>query len=56
MATPRKPIKLTLPSHETAIGKFLTQSGTFRDGDLLVNKDGLRIVSQNEGGEVSHLD
>jgi hypothetical protein len=23
MATPRKPIKLTLPSHETTIGKFL---------------------------------
>ena len=32
-----------------------THSGTFRDGDLLVNKDGLRIVSQGEGGEVSHL-
>ncbi|KAG2609396.1 mitogen-activated protein kinase kinase 2-like [Panicum virgatum] len=56
MATPRKPIKLTLPSHETAIGKFLTQSGTFRDGDLLVNKDGLRIVSQNEGGEAPPIE
>jgi hypothetical protein len=29
-----------------------TQSGTFKDGDLLVNKDGLRIVSQSEEGEV----
>jgi hypothetical protein len=28
------------------------QSGTFRDGDLLVNRDGFRIVSQNEEGEV----
>ncbi|GJN00921.1 hypothetical protein PR202_ga18148 [Eleusine coracana subsp. coracana] len=28
-----------------------TQSGTFRDGDLLVNRDGLSIVSQNEEGE-----
>jgi hypothetical protein len=30
-----------------------TQSGTFRDGDLLVNKDGLRIVSHSEEGEVN---
>lgn len=27
---------------------FRTQSGTFRDGDLLVNRDGVRLVSQNE--------
>uniref|UniRef100_A0A0D9WLU0 mitogen-activated protein kinase kinase n=1 Tax=Leersia perrieri TaxID=77586 RepID=A0A0D9WLU0_9ORYZ len=46
-----KPPKLALPSHETTISKFLTQSGTFKDGDLLVNKDGLRIVSQSEEGE-----
>ncbi|TVU01007.1 hypothetical protein EJB05_46250 [Eragrostis curvula] len=51
MAALRKPGKLALPSVESTIGKFLTQSGTFRDGDLLVNKDGLRIVSQNEEGE-----
>lgn len=25
-----------------------TESGTFKDGDLLVNKDGVRIVSQSE--------
>nr|CAB3469503.1 unnamed protein product [Digitaria exilis] len=56
MATPRKPIKLTLPSHESTIGKFLTHSGTFRDGDLLVNKDGLRIVSQSEGGEAPPIE
>jgi hypothetical protein len=31
-----------------------TQSGTFRDGDLLVNKDGLRIVSHSEEGEVNY--
>lgn len=30
-----------------------TQSGTFKDGDLLVNKDGLRIVPQSEEGEVN---
>ncbi|KAK1285344.1 Mitogen-activated protein kinase kinase 2 [Acorus calamus] len=28
----------------------LTNSGTFTDGDLFVNKDGVRIVSQ-EGGQ-----
>ncbi|OAY64052.1 Mitogen-activated protein kinase kinase 2 [Ananas comosus] len=28
-----------------------TQSGTFKHGDLLVNKDGLRIVSHSEEGE-----
>ncbi|XP_072998926.1 mitogen-activated protein kinase kinase SIPKK-like isoform X2 [Typha latifolia] len=44
----RPNIKVSLPAHEAAIGKFLTQSGTFKDGDLLVNKDGLRIVSQSE--------
>jgi hypothetical protein len=27
-----------------------THSGTFTDGDLHVNKDGLRIVSRREGG------
>lgn len=27
---------------------FRTQSGTFKDGDLRVNKDGVRIVSQSE--------
>ncbi|PIA42975.1 hypothetical protein AQUCO_02000434v1 [Aquilegia coerulea] len=40
-------LKLSLPStHEVSFAKFLTQSGTFKDGDLLVNKDGVRIVSQ----------
>ncbi|KAG6507780.1 hypothetical protein ZIOFF_033132 [Zingiber officinale] len=37
-------LTLALPSHEASISQFLTQSGTFKDGDLLVNKDGLRIV------------
>ncbi|KAF3775167.1 Mitogen-activated protein kinase kinase 1 [Nymphaea thermarum] len=31
-------------SHEAPLKKFLSDSGTFRDGDLLVNKDGLRIL------------
>ncbi|KAK6944788.1 Protein kinase domain [Dillenia turbinata] len=41
-------LRLSLPtSDEVSITKFLTESGTFMDGDLLVNRDGLRIVSQN---------
>ncbi|XP_019151288.1 PREDICTED: mitogen-activated protein kinase kinase 2-like [Ipomoea nil] len=39
-------LKLSLPPpDEVALSKFLTQSGTFKDGDLLVNKDGIRIIS-----------
>ncbi|MCL7026918.1 hypothetical protein MKW94_021304 [Papaver nudicaule] len=32
-----------------------TQSGTFKEGDLLVNKDGVRIVQQNEDEAVLDL-
>ncbi|KAK9131272.1 hypothetical protein Sjap_011759 [Stephania japonica] len=43
-------LKLSLPSpDEVSFAKFLTQSGTFKEGDLLVNKDGVRVVSQSEG-------
>ncbi|GMH23345.1 hypothetical protein Nepgr_025188 [Nepenthes gracilis] len=38
-------LKVSLP--DDSIAKFLTQSGTFRDGDLLVNKYGVRIVSKS---------
>ncbi|RWV92988.1 hypothetical protein GW17_00044588 [Ensete ventricosum] len=41
-------LKLSVPGPEASIDKFLTQSGTFKDGDLLVNKDGLRILPQSE--------
>ncbi|KAF3439639.1 hypothetical protein FNV43_RR17917 [Rhamnella rubrinervis] len=41
-------LKLSLPSDEVSFAKFLTQSGTFMDGDLLVNRDGVRIVSHSE--------
>ncbi|KAH7681925.1 Mitogen-activated protein kinase kinase protein [Dioscorea alata] len=47
---PDSRLQLALPSHEDSLGKFLTQSGTFRAGDLLVNKDGVRIVQQSEEG------
>ncbi|KAG9157440.1 hypothetical protein Leryth_010281 [Lithospermum erythrorhizon] len=42
-------LKLSVPqSDEVVISNFLTESGTFKDGDLLVNRDGVRIVPQNE--------
>ncbi|GAB2291854.1 serine/threonine protein kinase [Dionaea muscipula] len=44
---PNVNLQLRVPN-EDSIAKFLTQSGTFRDGDLLVNKDGVRILSQME--------
>uniref|UniRef100_A0A1J3JFL6 mitogen-activated protein kinase kinase n=1 Tax=Noccaea caerulescens TaxID=107243 RepID=A0A1J3JFL6_NOCCA len=44
------PNPIRLPPPEQSISKFLTQSGTFKDGDLLVNKDGIQIVSQSEPG------
>ncbi|KAG5243486.1 hypothetical protein OIU76_009596 [Salix suchowensis] len=44
---PNVKLKLSLPpSDEVSIAKYLSQSGTFRDGDLLVNRDGIRILSQ----------
>ncbi|XP_064986207.1 mitogen-activated protein kinase kinase SIPKK-like isoform X2 [Musa acuminata AAA Group] len=48
-------LKLSVPGPEASIGKFLTQSGTFQDGDLLVNKDGLRILSQSEEDRVIQM-
>ncbi|XP_052180904.1 mitogen-activated protein kinase kinase 2 isoform X2 [Diospyros lotus] len=41
-------LKLSLPPNEASLSKFLTESGTFKDGDLLVNRDGVRIVSQSD--------
>ncbi|XP_024017118.1 mitogen-activated protein kinase kinase 2 isoform X2 [Morus notabilis] len=41
-------LRLSVPRDEVSFSKFLTESGTFKDGDLLVNRDGVRIVSQSE--------
>ncbi|KAK6147676.1 hypothetical protein DH2020_018588 [Rehmannia glutinosa] len=42
-------LKLSLPPpDEVFLSKFLTESGTFKDGDLLVNRNGVRLVSQSE--------
>ncbi|EOY30358.1 Disease resistance protein RPS5, putative isoform 1 [Theobroma cacao] len=47
--TLRPNLKLFLPSPaDISFPKFPTKSGSFKDGDLLVNKDGVRIVSQSE--------
>ncbi|KAG6424132.1 hypothetical protein SASPL_114545 [Salvia splendens] len=40
-------LKLSVPPPDD-ISKFLTGSGTFKDGDLLVNRDGVRIVSDSD--------
>ncbi|KAL5999159.1 hypothetical protein ACLOJK_040609 [Asimina triloba] len=46
-------LRLSLPPPEDPLfSKFLTPSGTFKDGNLLVNKDGLRIVPQDKDEEV----
>ncbi|KAL1202925.1 Mitogen-activated protein kinase kinase 1 [Cardamine amara subsp. amara] len=44
------PSPICLPPLEQSISKFLTQSGTFKDGDLRVNKDGIQTVSHSEPG------
>eukprot|EP00250_Pteridium_aquilinum_P024855 c29704_g1_i1 orf=387-1445(-) len=46
-------LRLQMPAQETSISHFLTASGTFRDGDLIVNRNGLRVVSQEQPA-VSH--
>nr|VDC74281.1 unnamed protein product [Brassica rapa] len=59
-------LKLSIPpAGEQSITKFFelrvgvicfrTQSGTFKDGDLRVNKDGVRIVSQSEPEALSPI-
>ncbi|TYG66893.1 hypothetical protein ES288_D05G035400v1 [Gossypium darwinii] len=47
IVNPNLKLSLPLPA-EISLAKFLTESGTFKDGDLLVNKDGVRIVSESE--------
>ncbi|XP_010545320.1 PREDICTED: mitogen-activated protein kinase kinase 6 isoform X2 [Tarenaya hassleriana] len=46
--TPLKQLKLSVPAQETPISSFLTASGTFRDGDLLLNQKGLRLMSDDK--------
>ncbi|KAM6583305.1 hypothetical protein CsatB_010307 [Cannabis sativa] len=46
--TPLKQLKLSVPAQETSISSFLTASGTFHDGDLLLNHKGLRLISEEK--------
>lgn len=43
---PLKELKLSLPAQTSSISNFLTASGTFHDGDLLLNQKGLRLISE----------
>ncbi|CAA2995988.1 mitogen-activated kinase kinase 6 [Olea europaea subsp. europaea] len=46
---PLKELKLSVPAQDSPISSFLTASGTFFDGDLLLNQKGLRLISdENE--------
>ncbi|XP_078431970.1 MAP kinase kinase 6 isoform X2 [Wolffia australiana] len=42
---PNRKLKLTIPEEEKPVSNYLTASGTFQDGDLLLNKKGLRLKS-----------
>ncbi|XP_073276578.1 mitogen-activated protein kinase kinase 6-like [Primulina huaijiensis] len=46
---PVKELKLSVPPQDSPISSFLTASGTFHDGNLLLNLKGLRLISdENE--------
>ncbi|KAK8520410.1 hypothetical protein V6N12_004349 [Hibiscus sabdariffa] len=49
---PLKQLKLSVPAQETTISSFLTASGTFHDGDLLLNQKGLRLISEEKESRV----
>ncbi|CAK9326679.1 unnamed protein product [Citrullus colocynthis] len=51
--TPLKQLKLSVPVQETSIRSFLTASGTFHDGNLLLNQKGLRLVSEEKEAQTS---
>ncbi|KAK9142014.1 hypothetical protein Syun_011414 [Stephania yunnanensis] len=54
-----KQLKLSVPAQETPITNFLTASGTFQDGDLLLNMKGLRLISEEKetrSSDVKELD
>ncbi|XP_075507738.1 mitogen-activated protein kinase kinase 6-like [Primulina tabacum] len=46
---PLKELKLSVPAQDSPISSFLTASGTFHDGNLMLNRNGLRLISdENE--------
>ncbi|KAH0906616.1 hypothetical protein HID58_038443 [Brassica napus] len=40
--------KLSVPAQQTPISSFLTASGTFHDGDFLLNQKGLKLTSDDK--------
>ncbi|KMZ69559.1 Mitogen-activated protein kinase kinase 2 [Zostera marina] len=52
ISKPRK-LQISVPSNEVPFEEFLTASGILMTGDLLVNKDGVRVVSQNNEKQTS---
>jgi len=48
---PLKDLKLSVPVQESPVDKFLTASGTFKDGELRLNQSGLRLISEENGDE-----
>ncbi|XP_050215695.1 mitogen-activated protein kinase kinase 6 isoform X1 [Mercurialis annua] len=43
---PLQQLKLSVPTPESPITSFLTASGTFHDGDFLLNQKGLRLATE----------
>ncbi|XP_024980027.1 mitogen-activated protein kinase kinase 6-like [Cynara cardunculus var. scolymus] len=50
---PLKQLKLSVPAQNAPITSFLTASGTFHDGDLLLNMKGLRLESEDKENRAS---
>ncbi|XP_015621396.1 mitogen-activated protein kinase kinase 1 isoform X4 [Oryza sativa Japonica Group] len=48
---PHKELKLSVPAQETPVDKFLTASGTFKDGELRLNQRGLQLISEETADE-----
>ncbi|CAH2077896.1 unnamed protein product [Thlaspi arvense] len=52
--TNSKQLKLSVPVQEPPISSFLTASGTFHDGDFLLNQNGLKLISDEK--QPKHFD
>ncbi|KAI0501342.1 hypothetical protein KFK09_016286 [Dendrobium nobile] len=48
-------LKLAVPCQEKPVTDFLTASGTFQDGDLLLNKQGLRLISEESSSQPPYV-
>ncbi|KAL8234835.1 hypothetical protein R6Q59_020935 [Mikania micrantha] len=51
---PLKQLKLSVPAQKAPITSFLTASGTFHDGDLLLNLKGLKLASEDKENSLSN--